>query len=670
VGPPQPPPTFPAAFGGYTLLAQLGQGGMAEVFLARKKGPAGFSKLVVIKRILPHLAREPEFITMFLDEARLAAQLEHPNVVQVFDMGEEQGSYYLAMEYLGGETFAGIARRAKQLQVPVGATVAARIIAEACEGLHYAHEFRDSKGVALDIIHRDVSPQNLFVTYDGRVKVLDFGVAKAATRLAHTDTGQIKGKASYMSPEQCRGDPVTRRSDVFSLGVVLLEMISGRRVFKADQPFAVVMAIGSGNFPNLRELAGDAPAPLVEVCERALAFDPAKRFATAKEMRAAIDAHFKAAGIDPGPERTAQLMGRLFADDIARRAEALRSDDDQSQVFSVLADGESGSASSPSLGPLARTVTTWGKEGPPPKVPPRPRAPALFALAAAGLLAGVAAAFAAGVVPVPRFTSGAPIRVGEFGFSEGPADLATLTGALEELGRPLDVITLPADQAIEQLRTGRVDVLRANAEMVAKLKEALPSLRPLALIQAQGSTVYQGVMVTRLDSGLKTLQDLQGKTVCWKTLTSNSGYFYPRKLMRQAGIDPDRFFGKVIFGGTHLKNLENVRDGVCDVAALTAHALYSPPDPSLRPGVFQIIATTEAIPQDMVLARGELPDAERDAIQRALLLASPTSELAKDRVKRGSKVEGFVNVKDEDYAGVLAVVREERAAQAARDGSQ
>jgi eukaryotic-like serine/threonine-protein kinase len=352
---------FPLPFGAYTLLSRLGHGGMAEVFLARKAGPGGFSKLVVIKRILPHLSREPEFVQMFLDEARLAARLEHPNVVQIFDMGQQDGAYFLAMEYLGGETVSGMARRAKNTNSPLGASISARVIAEACEGLHYAHEFKEIDGTPLGIVHRDASPQNIFVTYDGRVKVLDFGVAKVATKLAQTRTGTVKGKISYMSPEQCRGDPLDRRSDIFALGIVLFEMVAGRRMFKEDNEFSMLKKIGSGDFPRPIQLAVDAPRGLMAVCERAMAVDPKDRYATAREMHGEIESYLRSAQIEVGPEQVAEKMNALFSNDIEFRKQLLMATDDRAEIFQKLS--EEASDSFPSLGSLAQSGarTAWAR---------------------------------------------------------------------------------------------------------------------------------------------------------------------------------------------------------------------------------------------------------------------------------------------------------------------
>ena len=217
----------PAPFAGYTLVAKLGQGGMAEVYLALAPGPQGFQKLVVVKRLHMNMEDEPMLVAMFLDEARIAARLAHPNVVQTNDVGEHEGSHFIAMEYLEGQPFDRILKHAVRDGERLPMRLAARIIADALDGLHYAHEACDYDGTPLGVVHRDVSPHNLFVTYDGVVKLLDFGIAKATTQVVETRTGLVKGKFAYMAPEQARSAPADRRADVFAMGVVLWESIAG-----------------------------------------------------------------------------------------------------------------------------------------------------------------------------------------------------------------------------------------------------------------------------------------------------------------------------------------------------------------------------------------------------------------------------------------------------------
>src|SRR5688572_513451 len=229
--------------GPYTLLRRLAVGGMAEIFLARRDGPAGFSKVVALKRILPHLSTLPEFVSMFLDEARLAARLTHPHVVQIYDFGEVEGTYFISMEYVPGEDLLAAIKRARELERPVPPIVACSILSAVCDGLHYAHELRDEYGKALGIVHRDVTPSNVLISFDGVVKLADFGIAKAEHRSTHTAVGALKGKYAYMSPEQAKGEKLDRRSDLFSLGVAAHELLTGRRLFARDSELAVLKAI-------------------------------------------------------------------------------------------------------------------------------------------------------------------------------------------------------------------------------------------------------------------------------------------------------------------------------------------------------------------------------------------------------------------------------------------
>src|SRR5262245_61887209 len=217
-------PTVSERIGRYEVVGELAIGGMATILLGRLVGPRGFEHPVVIKRILPHLAKMPEFVDMFVDEARIVAGIRHPNVVQVTELGCEGDELFLVMEYLEGESVGGLLRRIWTQDGEIDRALAVYIVAEACAGLHAAHELTDEAGKLRGLVHRDISPQNMFVTYSGAVKVLDFGIAQAADRLTRTEAGQVKGKFAYMSPEQCLSQPLDRRSDVFALGVVLYEL--------------------------------------------------------------------------------------------------------------------------------------------------------------------------------------------------------------------------------------------------------------------------------------------------------------------------------------------------------------------------------------------------------------------------------------------------------------
>jgi serine/threonine-protein kinase len=314
-----PPELGSARFGKYTLIARLAKGGMAEIFYARLEGVAGFEKPLVVKRLLPDLAEDQEFVSMFLDEARLVARLSHPNVCQVYELGEFDGQYFIAMEYLEGVPVDQVIGRMVYDSGAVDLRFVAGIFAQACEGLHCAHELADAQGHNINLVHRDVSPQNLFVTVDGVVKVIDFGIAKARTRSTQTRTGMLKGKYVYMSPEQLNNRPIDRRVDVFALGAVLFEMLTGQQAFARDTEFLMFKAINQEERPHVSDLRGDIPPAIDEAITRALALRPEDRFATARELGEAVTAAVAHLGGPLGMSAIGTELRRLCGDQIESR---------------------------------------------------------------------------------------------------------------------------------------------------------------------------------------------------------------------------------------------------------------------------------------------------------------------------------------------------------------
>ena len=273
-------------FGKYVLVRRLATGGMADIYLARQSGVEGFQKPCVIKRILPQLADDQQFVNMFLDEARIAALLTHPNIVQIFDLGKQDGSYFLAMEHVHGEDLTRILdaeqqRGATALPLPI----AMRIIAQVAEGLDYAHHAADEDGHPLGIVHRDVSPPNVIVSYTGSVKIVDFGIAKAAVKHTRTEVGVIKGKVPYMSPEQVQGLDLDKRSDIFSLGALLYELSTGAKPFAGDNVAQLCMQIVANEPP----VPVGVPRGLSDVILRCLAKRPEDRFETAAELAQTLE---------------------------------------------------------------------------------------------------------------------------------------------------------------------------------------------------------------------------------------------------------------------------------------------------------------------------------------------------------------------------------------------
>jgi serine/threonine protein kinase len=299
--------------GKYTLERLLARGGMAELYLARARGAQGFEKLVALKLVLPHLADDPKFLGMFLDEARLAGRLDHPNIAQVLDLGTAGGEHFMAMEFVHGVDVRSILANAEgHVAIPLDAALT--IVVEACRGLHYAHELTDETGQPLWIVHRDVSPSNLLVRYDGVVKLVDFGIAKAADRYHETATGMLKGKSGYMSPEQCRGLQIDRRTDVFGLGILLYELTTAQRLFYGDNEFAILNRIVDGEFERPSEVVPGYPVELENIVLQALDPRVDNRFATAQELQDALETFARRSDLVLSSARLAGLMRGLFGD--------------------------------------------------------------------------------------------------------------------------------------------------------------------------------------------------------------------------------------------------------------------------------------------------------------------------------------------------------------------
>jgi serine/threonine-protein kinase len=283
---------------------------MADVFLAVARGPVGFNKLTVVKRL-----RNPDdkdHLEMFLDEARLSARLGHPNIVNTYEVGEEKGQYFIAMEYLEGQPLQAVLSKATSEEKPLDEAVAAFVAMQSLKGLHYAHELADYDGTPLNVVHRDVSPHNLFITYQGEVKLLDFGIAKATMNVSRTETGVLKGKARYMAPEQITERDVDRRADIFALGIVLWEMLAGKALFRGDLA-SVVSRLNTDDPPLLRTIRPDVSPELERIVAASLRRDPAARYPTADAMRADLEA-FLAGRKDAADTALVGILRESFSD--------------------------------------------------------------------------------------------------------------------------------------------------------------------------------------------------------------------------------------------------------------------------------------------------------------------------------------------------------------------
>ncbi len=428
--------TSTALLGRYELVSELGHGGMARVYRARAAGPGGFEKTLVVKCILPHLAQDPQFVEMFLTEARLAARLNHPNLVQIFDFGEAEGAYFLAMEYIDGPTLRALLRRLGAQGQAMPYPLCARIASAVCEGLTFAHEFCDpDTGEALRMIHRDVSPDNILLSRSGNVKLVDFGIAKATAQAPQTRVGTLKGKVPYMAPEQLRNEALDPRTDVYALGVVLYEMVAGAKPFEASNEAALMHSILFEPFIPVAARREDAPEALQRIIQRALAKDRATRYPSCREMQADLDRYLLSCGHPVGTQHVAQLITRAA---VPVGGNPVVGTPVSGGVI-LPREGSRGSAvQRPATGGSMRAPTEVNPEPPPSTGPTHPggltrsRGALLAAMGAGALLAGaVAVMLRPGSAEVPATTSPpvvtAPVAGGTGAPSSGAGTAASGT---------------------------------------------------------------------------------------------------------------------------------------------------------------------------------------------------------------------------------------------------
>jgi serine/threonine protein kinase len=321
----QPPPKVPVApepelpgsgafeeFGNYYLLEKIAVGGMAELFKARQRGVHNFEKIVAIKRILPHLSDNDEFVRMFIDEAKLAAQLTHPNIVQIFDLGKAGGFYYIAMEYVDGKDLRSLLRKVREYRQPFPEAVAAYVTMKVATALDYAHRKRGMNEKELKLVHRDVSPQNVLISSDGAVKLVDFGIAKAATKSTQTMAGALKGKLLYMSPEQALGQSLDNRSDIYSLGLVLFELLTGERCFQADSELGVLEKVRLGRVQDVQVVNPNVSRDMANILAKALQKNVDQRYASARLMERDLKSLLVRHANEPTDHEVAEYVNTLL----------------------------------------------------------------------------------------------------------------------------------------------------------------------------------------------------------------------------------------------------------------------------------------------------------------------------------------------------------------------
>jgi serine/threonine-protein kinase len=332
---------------------------MASVWIARQRGKHGFQKLVAVKTILPKYAEEPRFQQMFLDEARIASRIEHANVAQILDVGEQHQVTYLVMEYVDGDSLSRLERAAARSGTPIPLGVALRVIADVCGGLHAAHELRDASGQPLGVVHRDVSPQNVLVTTQGVAKLIDFGIAKARDRLGgDTNADQLKGKVQYMAPEQALGRPVDRRADVWAVGAVLYHLLSGKAPYEAENDIQTLFLLSNGRVPPA--LPASVPPAVSSLVMKALALSPDARFASAEAMQTALEEIIAPMRTEASTAAVAAYLASQVGDRAAKRKEAialgLQAAEERERLAEIMrsnTDRTSGGTPEPRLAPSA-----------------------------------------------------------------------------------------------------------------------------------------------------------------------------------------------------------------------------------------------------------------------------------------------------------------------------
>jgi phosphate/phosphite/phosphonate ABC transporter binding protein len=650
VGPTELSPT--PLVGRYLLLERLAIGGMAEVFLACDH--ARQDQLIVIKRILPYLAQHEEFVDAFEREARMASGISHPNVVRIFASSAEHGVPFIAMEYVAGSTLRELLSAACSAERKLPVEVALDLLRQACAGAHAAHELKDEHGRPFGLVHRDITPHNLIVTDRGQVKLLDFGIAKASEGMDHTQTGLLKGKIAYMSPEQCRQDRVDRRSDIFSLGVLGYQLLTGVKPFQGKSELATMQAIITGRHEPLEKVRPEVPAPVAQAIEQAMRPDPAQRFPTAEALCRALGG-----GSCSGEAESLPITAVFVQELLGAAHEARRRSIDQAMGGRQAMGGAAGRASAPpsmaseepaSEQPimtesidrsehaalsrnLARSTTR-------PLTAPQVRSRLLLAtlLALLLLLAALAAAtlavMAADSAPRPP-SSAAPLLGGPVIMALAP------TSSSEDLLEDLEPLRLHLQRstgrsvrfevgssyrdAAGQLLGGEAHFALLPPHTAARALQADPSAEILAVEVVDGSTSSDGYLLVRREDPVQEVSDLVGRTVCWTDEWSATGFALPRRYLSSQGLDPDRDLVSH-FSGNHTQVLLDLLQGTCDAGATFSLHYQTADQRGLATARLRILAITGTSLHDAVVASSAADPSTVELVREALLSFQPEPE--------------------------------------------
>jgi serine/threonine-protein kinase len=647
----------PGRIGKYRLVERIAVGGMAEVFLAcEADGSHSLDRLIVIKRILPHLIQDKDFVQMFLREARLSARINHPNVVQIYELGEQNGFPFIAMEYVTGSTLKELLEAARRADIflPVDAVLC--LMYQACDGAHAAHELSDPQGRGYGLVHRDLSPHNLMVTSDAHVKLLDFGIAKATeSQREQTRTGMLKGKISYMSPEQCRQDKLDRRSDIFAMGIVAWELLAGRKLFTSKSELQTMQAIVQGNITDLRQVRTNVPDPVVHAIERALAVDPEARFASALDMRRALAEAAHAAGITVDKDRTSLLVKTLLGEILEQRREAVDAAVEKTLVTGAYPVLE---YSQPSVQRFPSTDTTSRLR--------KSRFVMMVStffggMALVGLFALVGAWFL-GLLPERLLSKqgytveGPPIRIavaspGNSSIIE--QDYEPIRVYLERTIHRTVLMEFHEDysKAIAPLVAGEVAFAFLTPLTYIEAKSLEPKLEIIAIKQFDNSTGYDGYLLVPENSWATKIQDLKGTTMCYPNKLSTTGYALPRAYIREQGLDPDTDF-KFHESGNHYQVMRDLIAGICDVGGTYNGAHITAQSVGINTSQLRLLTITGRSPLDAIVAGTSADPQDLAAVKEALLQFEPMRDAGVEKVGKMERITGFSPGFDTDYDNV------------------
>lgn len=607
----------PIPFGKFEILGEIGSGGMAEVFIARQRAPGRFRRLVVIKRILPHLAENPRFVQLFLEEARIAALLDHPNVLPIYDLGRVDDAYFIAMPFVDGVTAGKILVHTSAAPKPLGLAECCELASQALRGLHYAHQRRDAEGEALQLVHRDVSPANLMVNREGRVLLLDFGVAT----LRDSPMGENRhrrGKLAYMSPEQARSESLDHRSDIFSLGTILYELIGATRLFKREENAATLTAICEEELPSLRERRPDLPPELEAIVLRALARDVDQRFTSAGEMADALDDVRRGLGMPAGAQQLARVVKKMHPALPAH----LRA-----------RDLEPSAASEPTVDIPAEEVEASSR---------RPKL-LLFGVALLLLAAGLLASW---MITRPASLEGDPLRLAiapHLPEAVIRREAAPLVAYLEKkLQRPVKLhVTKSYTSLVDRLVRGEIDVADLSGYPFLLARQRSPGVAPLASVISERSSSYEAYLLVRRDSKARRLADLRGKPICFVDRKSTSGYLVPRLMAREAGLDPDRLFSGWHHSGNHHQAMRDLLASRCEVAAVSSEAYLTAANSGIPSTALRVLGISRSLPYGLFCAGAHVPEALRKALRRTLRGLDLQRELGRARLGEGLRITSF-----------------------------